>query len=218
MASLATEVHEISSKIGILPVLSKQECARLIERANVLQAWVDAPVHVAAGQAEVKSTARLAKIIAQDDYPELFDEVYPAIEKRLEPLTIVGDTVRYRVSWIHLIRYGTNGHFIPHRDAFPTTPRYVWRKLSLVCYLNDSFEGGETAFPTIGMKLRPKIGHAVLFPSTYKHGGNVVTAGEKYILNFYLGDPVGIGNDTPPLTMYCGRRGQNPQIGPNGLE
>ena len=35
-------------------------------------------------------------------------------------------------------------------------------------YLNDPEAGGETAFPTIngGLKVSPKLGHAILWPST----------------------------------------------------
>jgi prolyl 4-hydroxylase len=58
-------------------------------------------------------------------------------------------------------------------------------------YLNDGFEGGNTAFPKLGASIVPKKGKAVLFwvsdPETRDlfeetlHGGDPVTEGEKWI-------------------------------------
>jgi predicted 2-oxoglutarate/Fe(II)-dependent dioxygenase YbiX len=50
------------------------------------------------------------------------------------------------------------------------------------------YDGGETAFPSIGLKIRAKVGFAVIFPSTYWHEALPVTAGEKVVMQFYLGD------------------------------
>jgi prolyl 4-hydroxylase len=70
-------------------------------------------------------------------------------------------------------------------------PRYY----TLLIYLNDDFEGGETVFPKINKFVKPKKGKAVLFQSVDHrgviideafHGGNPVSAGQKWIANKWI--------------------------------
>ena len=66
---------------------------------------------------------------------------------------------------------------------------------SLVMYLNDVEDGGETIFPEIGFSVIPRRGHAVYFaycnsrnqgdPLTL-HGGAPVRRGEKWIATKWL--------------------------------
>ncbi len=63
------------------------------------------------------------------------------------------------------------------------------RFLSIICYLNDEFEGGETIFPQFGLQVKPQKGTVLLFPCTwsYLHKGNPATDGyAKYILGSFL--------------------------------
>ena len=47
-------------------------------------------------------------------------------------------------------------------------------------YLNEDFEGGETAFEhTV---VRPRLGSALLFFHAILHEGREVTRGQKYVL------------------------------------
>lgn len=64
------------------------------------------------------------------------------------------------------------------------------RRSTLLVYLNDGFEGGNTEFVNTGINIRPKKGHAILFWNTAndgdiisdsKHRGHPVTSGEKWI-------------------------------------
>ena len=43
------------------------------------------------------------------------------------------------------------------------------RILTFFLYLSDVEEGGETAFPSLGIKVKPKKGKAVLWPSVMDH-------------------------------------------------
>ncbi|MGZ5781611.1 MAG: prolyl hydroxylase family protein, partial [Burkholderiaceae bacterium] len=64
------------------------------------------------------------------------------------------------------------------------------RVATLILYLNDVEEGGETEFPEIGLKIIPKAGNALYFaymnsssqpdPLTL-HAGRPVLKGEKWI-------------------------------------
>lgn len=62
------------------------------------------------------------------------------------------------------------------------------RYLVLLWYLNDVAEGGDTAFPQLGLTIRPKIGRLLVFPPfwMYQHEGQQPISGDKYILSTYL--------------------------------
>ena len=54
--------------------------------------------------------------------------------------------------------------------------------MSFVFYLNDEFEGGDFIFPEHNIRVRPKPGMLVTFPSShdYLHGVEPVTRGKRY--------------------------------------
>ncbi|KAF0811862.1 hypothetical protein IGB42_03672 [Andreprevotia sp. IGB-42] len=99
---------------------------------------------------------------------------------------------------IQILKYPVGGEYKPHFDYFP--PRDHGSKghlkqggqrvATLIMYLNDVPDGGETIFPEIGLAVSPKKGSAVYFeycnsldqvdPLTL-HGGNPVVSGEKWI-------------------------------------
>ena len=70
-------------------------------------------------------------------------------------------------------------------------PRY----LTVLFYLNDNFEGGETIFPKINKLVKPKKGKAIIFQNVDNngviitqalHGGEPVKNGEKWIANKWI--------------------------------
>lgn len=104
---------------------------------------------------------------------------------------------------IQILNYKIGGEYKPHFDYFspnesgsaPHLARGGQRVSTLVMYLNDVEEGGETLFPTIGFAVTPKKGSAVYFeycnskgqvdPLTL-HGGNPVTKGSKWIATKWM--------------------------------
>jgi hypothetical protein len=54
------------------------------------------------------------------------------------------------------------------------------RALSLVCFLNDDFSGGATAFPEREFTLQPWCGMAVVFAPELLPRAEPVTEGTKY--------------------------------------
>jgi hypothetical protein len=80
----------------------------------------------------------------------------------------------------NFIRYGEGQHFMEHHDH-----GYSYNcTVSLVCYLNDDYEGGELSFRLQGLKIKPKAGDMYVFPSNfmYPHVAEKVTSGIKYSL------------------------------------
>ncbi len=62
------------------------------------------------------------------------------------------------------------------------------RRLALIFYLNDDFEGGATEFVYQRLNYQPKAGSLLMFPPywTHVHRGRQVTAGTKYIATSFL--------------------------------
>lgn len=63
------------------------------------------------------------------------------------------------------------------------------RFLSIICYLNDDFGGGETSFPHFNTKTKVETGTVLLFPCSwsYLHKGNPISSGNsKYVLGTFL--------------------------------
>ncbi len=62
------------------------------------------------------------------------------------------------------------------------------RDVSLVGYLNDGFEGGETFFDRQSVKVTPKAGSVILFPAYYTHPHQAlpIRSGKKYAWTTWL--------------------------------
>jgi prolyl 4-hydroxylase len=63
-------------------------------------------------------------------------------------------------------------------SASPTTKTFF----TLLIYLNDSFEGGETCFFGPDMKIKPSVGTVIMFDHERLHQGAMVVNGCKYIV------------------------------------
>jgi len=64
-----------------------------------------------------------------------------------------------------------------HRD-FPYSRESRESKLSLIIYLNDNFEGGQTDFREF--EVFPETGRAIAFHHDLLHEGKSVLSGTKY--------------------------------------
>jgi prolyl 4-hydroxylase len=62
-------------------------------------------------------------------------------------------------------RYGVHHDFGNEDRKLACGPRI----LTFFLYLSDVEEGGETAFPYLGLAVKPKKGKALLWPSTLNH-------------------------------------------------
>lgn len=76
---------------------------------------------------------------------------------------------------------------IKHYRADQWLPVHIdYNKATMMTYLNDVSIGGHTIFPTLGFKVRPEKGSALVWPNQppLQHAGDRVLDGEKWIL-FY---------------------------------
>ena len=101
---------------------------------------------------------------------------------------------------ISIVRYQASEYYREHYDACATTKNCqnnsrIYRKATLIVYLNDGFSGGETSFPKINVKVTPKTGKVAMFYDTDHqgveiaeslHAGLPVTSGEKWIATLWI--------------------------------
>ena len=85
--------------------------------------------------------------------------------------------------------YEEGGYYNLHHDASPGVDHPSSnRKVSGILYLNDDFKGGETYFPRQKVKVKPRKGGLLLFPSGYTHPHQAMTVsdGEKYVVTTWF--------------------------------
>lgn len=112
-----------------------------------------------------------------------------------------------------LLRYQVGQQYLPHCDWIDPDreatradlTRWGQRVATCVVYLNDSFAGGATAFPELGLELRGGVGDALLWDNVRPdgavdpltlHAGQPPTQGTKYLLSKWMRNRSQVGNET----------------------
>jgi len=108
-----------------------------------------------------------------------------------------------------LVYYKRGAEYKPHFDSFDYETedgKENWepggqRMITVIAYLNDVEEGGETCFPELDIAIPPKKGDVVIFHNTLLneasttypkinprslHGGMPVIKGEKWMVNLWF--------------------------------
>lgn len=104
-----------------------------------------------------------------------------------------------------VLHYAPGEEFAPHHDFLDAKAmteeiaRRGQRAVTALVYLNDEFEGGETAFPELGIEHRGKVGGALIFsnvdamgrpdPRT-RHAGRPPISGEKWLFSQWVRDRI----------------------------
>ena len=94
---------------------------------------------------------------------------------------------------LQMLSYRPGTEYRPHLDAIGKEANQ--RILTVIVYLSDSFEGGETLFPRTGFSIRGKMGDAIMFRNVLAdgqpdpmslHAGTPVTQGTKVIATRWI--------------------------------
>jgi len=86
----------------------------------------------------------------------------------------------------NLLQYTETQKFNSHYDGGSGSKRTI----SPILYLNDDYIGGEIEFVNFNIKIKPKSGSLILFPSNYayRHTAHPVTSGTKYAIVTWIHD------------------------------
>lgn len=116
------------------------------------------------------------------------------------------------VKWgepLHILRYRPGQQYRPHHDAHAFAPLEKRRIATALFYLNDDYDGGETEFPELGIRVRGQVGDLLVFRNLDPdglpdprmiHAGLPITSGEKWLATRWIrgGDYFGRSSDPSP--------------------
>lgn len=169
-------------------LLAPSVCDALVAECNALPGIRQG---VGVGGHDVSTTYRAGRTSETVDIYKLQTNVIELTRRIFEE-----DIAPYygqEVEWFErpeILRYHQGGEYKPHSDSENWfAEEKVWRRvldrdLSILLYLNENYGGGEIAFPNFGIKLKPKRGMLIAFPSDarYIHTARPVDVGTRYAL------------------------------------
>jgi len=153
------------------PLLSPKKCASIIEMAegNVFR--------VAHGLIE---NGRHNHETFLDD-SEILQELSVKLAEEMSQGIKVNFIVKGLGPNLECYRYQQGEYVAQHTDSPVEIEPDIWSNLTLVIYLNDGYQGGETVFPSTETRMRLSTGQGILFWQSLLHEGVVVLKGTKYI-------------------------------------
>lgn len=128
----------------------------------------------------------------------------PVIKPIIERVSKLTGVPHAHAEKLQVVKYQPNGFYNEHHDAAcdPGKTSYEFeqnggqRKVTMLIYLSDEFEGGATKFPKLDLELKPDKNSGILFYPLQQngdkchpnalHAGLPVTSGQKYIANVWL--------------------------------
>jgi len=112
----------------------------------------------------------------------------PAVHALNQRIAAASGTKAAQGEPLQVLRYRPGGEYRPHFDAIPGFANQ--RILTMIVWLNEDYEGGETKFMKTGATFKGRAGDALLFRNALPdgagdpdaaHAGLKVTRGEKMI-------------------------------------
>lgn len=129
----------------------------------------------------------------------IFEKKNWAVSRIRERISAFSGYDQMALEPLQVVRYHPGEKYEPHHDLFdicdfPQKPR---RQLTFLIYLNELPEGagGETSFPRLNMRIKPKAYSALVFNDVLdnglddertEHGGSAPTEGVKYAINCWI--------------------------------
>lgn len=187
-------IYEIES------LLDEKECKMLIDASsNKLK-----PSNVMSNRPLKNVRTSTNTFLKQNDYSENSDirnllGKIDAITVRLSNKNIENQEP------LQIVKYEPNQYYVDHYDCCvpmdndickEDTRKHGLRYATLLIYLNDVEEGGETSFPLLNCKFKPKTGKGIYFfnltpnqkryHELSKHAGLPPIAGTKWVCNKWI--------------------------------
>ena len=179
--------RESTPRVVLFPdLLSMAECEYLAEAAD--------PLFEPAHTVEEYTGRQILNPIRTSDtavFPWVGEN--PAVHALNRRMAAASKTDVMQGEPLQILRYRPGQEYKPHTDAIPGLKNQ--RIMTMLVYLNDDFEGGETSFPDAGLTIRPKRGEGLLFTNvdaggnpdpSVLHAGLPVTSGVKFLASRWI--------------------------------
>lgn len=165
-------------------VLSDIECEELIRLAT------DKVKRSKIGTTRVENELRTSSSMFIEENENV---IVTRVEKRIE--AVMNIPIEHGEG-LQILRYTPGQEYRAHHDFFSSKSHVTNNRIStLVMYLNDVEQGGETFFPHLNLTVTPRKGMAVYFEYFYNdqslndltlHGGAPVEVGEKWVATQWM--------------------------------
>lgn len=183
----STRAIEIGAGVFALRAFTVDECTMIVDQAQRSPMWLAATVN---HDLAVDRTIRDADVLYEElhrpyssFYRERITGITGALAREFAPDTTLKE--------MQLVRYRAGGRYADHRDSpdRATTPRRV----SILCYLDESCTGGETIFPDLDLHVPPVAGVLIAFAPELLHRGDDVLGGTKHVVTawYHAGEAAG---------------------------
>lgn len=123
-------------------------------------------------------------------HDSLSNMIFNKIKPNLPEIYVDSDGQKWKIigatKYVFYANYKNNESFAIHTDTGSVfePSNNLYSKFTLLTYLNDNYEGGETIFYTNNLvetnKIIPKINKTIIFDINLFHKSNVVLNGNKY--------------------------------------
>lgn len=184
MVNLATIAEDDRLVFRLHNVFSSTECENLIQISEEA-GYTQALLHVGSGKQILVKEHRDSLRVLIDDFQFaecLLRRVLPHLpgEFNGEKLVELNERLRF-------LRYDPGHKFNPHCDCTYVRPDLSARTLiTMMVYLNNNFEGGETTLldrrSGKRIPIAPKTGTVLVFEHNILHEGSIVMEGRKYAI------------------------------------
>jgi prolyl 4-hydroxylase len=187
--TFAGKVLSETPEVRVYPALfTPAECAYLIEVAKpAMRPSVVVDPHTGRQAPNPIRTSQAAAFPFVDENPAI-----RALNRRLAAAS--GTDIRAGEP-LQVLRYAPGEQYREHSDALPHVAPDQQRVLTFLVYLNEDYDGGETAFPALGIQFRGRTGDGLLFRNALSdgaldpravHAGLPVTRGLKLIASRWI--------------------------------
>jgi prolyl 4-hydroxylase len=169
------ELHE---KIFLVEdFLTTEECQHYINE-GLVKGFEEAKVNIDGEQTMFKGIRNNERILFFDNdlAISLFDKIKTFLPTNEDDYEAIGLNEMFRI-----YKYSKGERFKMHRDGSFKRNEKEQSRYSLIIYLNDDFDGGQTEFRDL-FTVEPKTGTALCFRHPHKHEGKLITKGHKYVL------------------------------------
>lgn len=156
--------------------LSDSRCDELIAFSEE-EGYEEATITTPRGFVMAKEIRNNDRVIY--DSEEMAGELFPSVQDYL-PSDFDGDELVGLNERLRFYRYDPGQKFNWHFDGHYQRPNGERSHFTLMFYLNEGFEGGNTAFE--GFEVKPEKGSALVFWHPIRHCGAEVTSGRKYVI------------------------------------
>jgi predicted 2-oxoglutarate/Fe(II)-dependent dioxygenase YbiX len=169
-------------------IFTRDECQAMIRRTENL-GFATATVTIAGSTQNLPGVRNNDRVKFEDEVlaARLWQRLAPHIPAQLEDWNAVRLNDHFAV-----YRYDPGQRFKRHQDGTVQTDRGEESRFTVLVYLNDDCDGGETIFSDVDRSgsqikfletpVKPRPGMALVFKHELWHEGAPVTRGRKYVL------------------------------------